>query len=67
LIIEKNGGLNNTTTYIGMMPGEKLGVVVVSNRGSNNAGAPIGRRIMLGLVGLIGAEVQRTKQPPASM
>jgi beta-lactamase class C len=67
LIVEKNGGLNNTTTYIGMMPGEKLGVVVLSNRGSNNAGAPIGRRIMLGLVGLIGAEVQRTKQPPASM
>jgi beta-lactamase class C len=67
LIVEKNGGLNNTTTYIGIMPGEKLGVVVLSNRGSNNAGAPIGRRIMLGLVGLIGAEVQRTKQPPASM
>jgi beta-lactamase class C len=59
LIIEKNGGLNNTTTYIGMIPGEKLGVVILSNRGSNNAGAPIGRRIMLGLAGL-SAEAQRT-------
>ena len=50
-----------------MMPGEKLGVVVLSNRGSNNAGAPIGRRIMVGVVGLIGDEVQRTKKTPASM
>src|SRR5262245_58180119 len=60
LIIEKNGGLNNTTSYIGMMPGEKLGVVILSNRGSNNAGARIGRRIMLGLVALSSAEAQRT-------
>jgi beta-lactamase class C len=60
LIIEKNGGLNNTTTYIGMMPGEKLGVVILSNRGSNNAGARIGRRIMLELVALGSAEAQRT-------
>ena len=60
LIIEKNGGLNNTTTYIGMMPGEKLGVVILSNRGSNNAGARIGRRIMLRLIGLSIAEAQRT-------
>jgi len=49
LIIEKNGGLNNTTTYMGLMPGEKLGVVILSNRGSDNAGARIGRRIMLTL------------------
>jgi beta-lactamase class C len=53
LIIEKNGGLNNTTSYIGMMPGEKLGVVILSNRGSNNAGARIGRRIMQTLVTLM--------------
>jgi beta-lactamase class C len=49
LVIEKNGGLNNTTTYVGMVPGEKLGVVILSNRGSENAGARIGRRIMLTL------------------
>jgi beta-lactamase class C len=60
LIIEKNGGLNNTTSYIGMMPGEELGVVILSNRGSNNAGAPIGRRIMHRLAGLRSAEAQRT-------
>jgi hypothetical protein len=39
LIMEKNGGLNNTTSYTGMMPGEKLGILILSNRGSNNAGA----------------------------
>src|SRR5215475_8068412 len=55
LLIEKNGGLNNTTSYIGMMPGEKLGILILSNRGSNNAGARIGRRIMLGLVALSSA------------
>jgi len=60
LIIEKNGGLNNTTSYIGMMPGEKLGVVILSNRGSNNAGAPIGRRIMHRLVRLSTGEAERT-------
>jgi len=48
LVVEKNGGLNNTTTYV-EMPGEKLGVVILSNRGSENAGARIGRRIMLTL------------------
>jgi len=31
---------------MGMMPGEKLGVVILSNLGSENAGAGIGRRIM---------------------
>jgi beta-lactamase class C len=60
LIVEKNGGLNNTTAYIGMMPAEKLGIVILSNRGSNNAGARIGRRIMLRLVGLSGTHAQRT-------
>jgi beta-lactamase class C len=49
MVVEKNGGLNNTTTYIGMMPDKKLGVVILSNRGSENAGARIGRRIMLRL------------------
>lgn len=49
LVVEKNGGLNNTTTYIGIMPREKLGIVLLANRGSENAGARIGRRIMLRL------------------
>jgi beta-lactamase class C len=60
LIVEKNGGLNNTTAYIGMMPAEKIGTVILSNRGSNNAGALVGRRIMLRLVALSSAEMQGT-------
>jgi len=56
LLVEKNGGLNNATTYIGMMPAEKLGVIILANRGSNNAGARIGRRIMLRLVALSSAQ-----------
>jgi beta-lactamase class C len=58
LMIEKNGGLNNTTAYIGMVPSEKLGIVILSNRGSDNAAAPIGRRIMLRLAGSRTAEAQ---------
>jgi beta-lactamase class C len=49
LVVEKNGGLNSTTTYIAIMPREKLGVVILSNWGSENAGARIGRRTMLRL------------------
>jgi hypothetical protein len=53
--MEKNGGLNNTTPYIGMMPAEKLSVVILFNRGSENADARIGRRIMLRLAPLFGS------------
>jgi beta-lactamase class C len=60
LIVEKNGGLNNTTAYIGMMPAEKIGTVILSSRGSDNAGALVGRRIMLRLVALSSAEMQGT-------
>src|SRR5438132_5659839 len=30
-IVEKNGGLDNTSTYIGMLPERKLGIVILSN------------------------------------
>src|SRR5262249_57833396 len=45
-IIDKNGGLNNTATYIGMMPKERLGIVVPSNCGGEPP-PPIGPPIML--------------------
>jgi beta-lactamase class C len=32
-IIDKNGGLNNTSTYIGLIPQQKLGIVILANRG----------------------------------
>ena len=33
LIRDKNGGLNNTSTYIGVAPQPKLGIVILVNRG----------------------------------
>jgi len=48
-IVEKNGGLNNSSTYIGMVPSAKIGIVILSNRGELNP-AEIGRRILLQLV-----------------
>jgi beta-lactamase class C len=44
-IIDKNGGLNNTSTYIGFAPRRKLGVVILVNRGKQHA-TGIGRQII---------------------
>lgn len=51
LVIDKNGGLTGTSTYIGMVPGKKTGVVVMANRGKCNATA-IGRKLLLELTEL---------------
>ena len=47
-IIDKNGGLNNSTTYIGMIPQRRLGVVLLINRGELN-GRDYGQPILLRL------------------
>ena len=47
-IVEKNGGLNNTSTYIGMIPDKQLGIVILMNRGRQPA-TRTGRQIMLAL------------------
>ena len=44
-IIDKNGGLPNTSTYIGFAPQKKLGVVILVNRGQQHA-TGIGRQII---------------------
>src|SRR5215813_15278932 len=44
-ILDKNGELNNTSTYIGFAPQRKLGVVILVNRGKQHA-TPIGRQIL---------------------
>jgi beta-lactamase class C len=44
-ILDKNGGLNNTSTYIGFAPQRKLGVVILVNRGKQHA-TGIGRQIL---------------------
>jgi beta-lactamase class C len=48
VIVDKNGGLNNTATYIGMIPQRRLGIVILSNCGGEPA-TGIGRQIMLAL------------------
>jgi len=45
LIVDKNGGLNNTSTYIGFAPERKLGVAILVNRGKQHA-TGIGRQIL---------------------
>jgi beta-lactamase class C len=47
-IVDKNGGLNNTSTYIGMTPQKRIGIVILGNRG-NEPATRIGRQIMLAL------------------
>jgi len=47
-ILDKNGGLNNTSTYIGFAPQSKLGVVILVNRGKQHA-TGIGRQILYAL------------------
>ena len=44
-ILDKNGGLPNTSTWIGFAPQRKLGVVILVNRGKQHATA-IGRQIL---------------------
>src|SRR5262244_1148507 len=47
-IVEKYGGLNNASAYIGMMLSRKLGIVILGNRGNQYPNEP-GRRILLEL------------------
>jgi beta-lactamase class C len=47
-IVEKNGGLNNSSIYIGMVKRAKLGIVILCNRG-NQETVETGRRILLRL------------------
>ena len=44
-IVDKNGGLNNSSAYMGMIPAQKLGIVVLSNRGGIDV-AQAGRRTL---------------------
>jgi beta-lactamase class C len=44
-IIDKNGGLDNTSTYMGFAPQRKLGVVILVNRGKQHA-TGTGRQII---------------------
>jgi beta-lactamase class C len=47
-IVEKSGGLNNTSIYIGMIRAARVGTAVLANRGNQETIA-MGRRILLQL------------------
>ena len=49
-MVEKYGGLNNASAYIGMIPRRKLGIVILGNRG-NQYPNEVGRRMLLELAG----------------
>jgi beta-lactamase class C len=44
-IVDKNGGLQITSTFIGFAPQQKLGVVILANRGRQGA-TKVGRQIL---------------------
>jgi beta-lactamase class C len=47
-IVEKNGGLGNASSYIGLIPERRLGVAILASRGDQYP-AEVGRCIMLAL------------------
>ena len=49
-IVDKIGGMNNSSTYIGLMPQRRLGIVILTNRGSQDVAAA-GQRILNELAG----------------
>ena len=47
-IVDKNGALNNTSSYLGVVPEKGLGMVLLTNRGEQYV-AKVGRRTLLRL------------------
>jgi len=47
-IVDKNGALNNTSSYLGVIPEKRLGMVLMANRGEQYV-AKVGRRALLQL------------------
>jgi beta-lactamase class C len=61
-IVDKNGGLNNTSTYIGMIPEKGLGIVILCNRGKVPA-TRLGREILLTLASARGPAIDEGGDP----
>jgi len=47
-ILDKKGGLDNSSTYIGIMPSQKVGIVMLASRGEQDV-TQVGRRILRSL------------------
>ncbi len=48
MVVDKPGGLNNSSSYIGLVPAQKLGLVILMNRG-NQYPHEFGRRFLVEL------------------
>jgi beta-lactamase class C len=48
VVVDKPGGLNNSSTYIGLVPAQKLGLVILMNRGDQYP-HEFGRRFLVAL------------------
>jgi beta-lactamase class C len=48
VVVDKPGGLNNSSTYIGLVPAQELGLVILMNRG-NQYPHEFGRRFLVAL------------------
>jgi beta-lactamase class C len=48
VVVDKPGGLNNSSTYIGLVPSQKLGLVILTNRGDQYL-YEVGRRFLVDL------------------
>src|SRR5262249_57070409 len=61
-IVDKNGALDNTSSYIGIAPDRRLGMIIMSNRGDQYV-AKVGRRTLLRLGLAAGVAVNELKEP----
>ena len=59
--IDKNGALNNNSSYIGVLPEKRIGIVILANRGDQYV-AKVGRRIMLQLSVPESVKVQKLQE-----
>jgi len=50
-IVDKYGGMNNASIYVGMIPSRKIGIAIVGNRGGPET-EKVGRQIMVKIAGL---------------
>jgi beta-lactamase class C len=52
-IVDKPGGIDNASAYIGMAPADKLGIVILINRGDRNPHEVARHVIVPGLAALL--------------
>jgi beta-lactamase class C len=55
-IVDKYGGMNNASAYVGLIPDRRLGIVILGNRGGTEV-EEVGRRIILALARRQGSHV----------